>query len=88
MSFFNRFFNLFHRKHRFTPEYSTLSFLKKVIFFGMTGFIFSLGASKFIFSNLIFSFEPTDENRLYIKLNPALERVPSYLKREHIIQVC
>lgn len=56
MSFFNRFFNLFHRKHRFTPEYSTFSFLKKLIFFGTTGFIFSLAASKLAFSSLVFSF--------------------------------
>lgn len=54
----------------------------------MTGFIFSLGASKFILSNLIFSFEPTDENRLYIKLNPSLERVPHFTIREPIILAC
>jgi hypothetical protein len=75
MKLVNGFLNLFHRKHRFSPEYETLSRLKKIMFFGATGFVIALSVSKFIQGSLIYSFEPTDENKRLVKLNPALERV-------------
>jgi hypothetical protein len=78
MKAINNFLNLFHRKHRFTPEYDMLSRLKKIMFFGLSGFMLSLTVSKFIQSELIYTFEPTEENKLFIKLNPALERVFIY----------
>ena len=86
MGIFNRFLGLFHRKQRFSQEYSNLASLKKLLFFGTTGFILTLSASKFIYPNLLFYFEPTDTNRLLIKLNPALERVPITLFRASINQ--
>jgi hypothetical protein len=72
MKFVNGFLNLFHRKQRFNPEYEALSKLKKFLFLGASGFVFALSISKFIQSNLIYSFEPTEENKLMIKLNPPL----------------
>jgi hypothetical protein len=88
MGMFDKFFNLFHRKYRFTPEYPNLSFLKKLLFFGISGFVCTLSVSKFILPSLDFAFEPTEANRLYIKLNPALERVFVVLIRESIMRVC
>jgi hypothetical protein len=46
--------------------------MKKYLFLGVTGFVVSLSFSKFIQANLIYSFEPTEENKMMIKLNPAL----------------
>lgn len=75
MGVFDRFLGLFHRKQRFSQEYTNLSFIKKLLFFGTTGFILTLSVSKFLYPNLQFYFEPTELNRLFIKLNPALDRV-------------
>ena len=76
--FFERFLNLFHRKQRFNPNYENLTYLKKLMFFGSTGFILTLSMSKIIYNDLIFSFEPTQANKLYVKLNPALQRVLTF----------
>ena len=54
--FFERFLNLFHRKQRFSPNYENLTYLKKLMFFGSTGFILTLSFSKLIYNDLIFSF--------------------------------
>ena len=59
MKLVNGFLNLFHRKQRFTPEYEMMSRIKKVLFMGASGFVLSLSISKFIMSNLIYSFDPT-----------------------------
>jgi hypothetical protein len=42
------------------------------MFLGVTGFVVGLSVSKFIQASLIYSFEPTEENRMMVKLNPAL----------------
>lgn len=53
MKLVNGFLNLFHRKQRFNPEYETLSWLKKVMFLGTSGFVFALSISKFIQATLL-----------------------------------
>lgn len=59
------------------------------MFVGATGFVVGLSISKFIQGGLIYSFEPTEENKLLIKLNPPLERGvynPSMLMVAGILQ--
>lgn len=88
MKLVNGFLNLFHRKERFSPEYETLSRLKRMMFLGVTGFVVALSVSKFIQAGLIYSFEPTDENKLIVKLNPALERVRCPSRRASTTPTC
>jgi uncharacterized protein YrrD len=88
MKLVNGLLNLFHRKQRFSPEYETLSKLKRVMFLGATGFVVALSVSKFIQASLIYSFEPTEENKLMVKLNPALERVDGIRCRAFTIRIC
>jgi hypothetical protein len=88
MKLVNGLLNLFHRKERFSPEYETLSKLKRIMFLGATGFVVALSVSKFIQAGLIYSFEPSDENKLLIKLNPPLERVRHIISRVFTTLTC
>lgn len=58
------------------------------MFFGVSGFILALSVSKFIQSGLVYSFEPTEENKLMIKFNPPLERVFQLILRVYTILAC
>ena len=88
MKAINNLLHLFHRKQRFNPQYASLSSAKKWVFYSMTGFTIALGLSKFMMSDLKFAFEPTEENKLTIKLIPALDRVTSIPFRVSTMPTC